>query len=59
MTTELIVDNRLNTSHAIRTNGCRRINKILFHLLKRPFEDSDGQLVVTNRRSGYDRRNFK
>lgn len=58
MTIELIVDDRVNPSHAIRTKGSRRINKILFHLLKLPFKDNDDILVSMDRRSGYDRRNF-
>jgi len=58
MTTELIVDDRVNPTHAIRTKGSRRINKILFHLHKLPFKDSDGSLVVIDRRSGNDRRIF-
>ena len=33
MTIEHIIDDRVNPSHAIRTKGSRRINKILFHLL--------------------------
>jgi hypothetical protein len=53
---ELIVDDRVSPSHAIRTKGSRRKNKVLFHFLKRPVRDSDGVLVVNDRRSGYDRR---
>lgn len=58
MTIKLIVDDRVNASHMIRTKDSRRVNKILFHLLKLPFKDSDGILVTKDRRSGYDRRNF-
>ena len=58
MTIELIVDDRVNISHAIRTKNSRRVNKILFHLLKVPFKDSDDILVDVDRRSSYDRRNF-
>jgi len=56
MTIELVVDDRTNPSHAIRTRDGRRINKILFHLLKRPFKDSNGRWVTMDRRSGDDRR---
>jgi hypothetical protein len=56
MIIELIVDDRVNPLHAIRTKGSRRKNKILFHLFKLPFKDSDGNLVAKDRRSGYDRR---
>lgn len=56
MTIKLVVDDRTNPSHAIRTKGGRRINKIIFHLLKRPFKDSYGRWVTIDRRSGYDRR---
>ena len=58
MTIELIIDDRVNISHAIRAKGSRRVNKILFHLLKVPFKDSDDILVDVDRRSSYDRRNF-
>ena len=53
---ELIVDDRTNPSHAIRTKFGRRINKIYFHLLRRPFKDSNGRWVNMDRRSGDDRR---
>ena len=56
MTIELVVDDRKNPSHAIRTRGGRRINKILFHLLKRPFKDINGKWVTMDRRSDNDRR---
>ena len=46
MTIEIIVDERVNALHAIRTNGSRRTNKILFHLLKLSFKDSSDILVV-------------
>jgi len=59
MAIELIVDDRVDTTHSIREKSSRRINKILFHLLRRPFEDSDGFLVELERRSGYDRRFYK
>jgi len=58
MTIELIVDDRVNPSHAIRTKGSRRKNKVLFHLFKLPFKDSDGNLVTRDRRNGNDRRFF-
>jgi len=58
MTIELIVDDRTNPSHAIRTKGGRRINKILFHLLKRPFKDSNSRWVTIDRRSGHERRAY-
>lgn len=58
MTIELIVDDRESASHTIRTKGSRRINKILFHLIKLPFKDSNGNMVTLDRRSGHDRRNF-
>lgn len=58
MTIKLIVDDRANPSHVLRTKGNRRINKILFHLLKQPFKDSDDFLVTMDRRTGYDRRNL-
>ena len=56
MSSELIMDDRTNPSHAIRTKGGRRINKIHFHLLRRPFKDSNGRWVNMDRRDGYDRR---
>lgn len=58
MTFEIVVDDRVNASHAIRTKVNRRTNKILFHLIKLPFKDSEGVLVSRDRRSGHDRRNF-
>ncbi len=58
MDIELIVDDRENASHVIRTKISRRSNKILFHLLKLPFADSDGRLVTIDRRSGYERRGY-
>lgn len=58
MTIELIIDDRVNISHAIRTKVSRRVNKILFHLLKVPFKDSNDILVDIDRRSDHDRRNF-
>lgn len=58
MTIELIVDDRTNPSHAIRSRGGRRTNKILFHLLKRPFKDNYGRWVTIDRRSGCDRRSY-
>ncbi len=58
MTIELIVDDRENPSHVIRIKGSRRKNKLLFHLLKLPFKDSDSRLVAGDRRSGHDRRIF-
>lgn len=56
MTIELIVDDRENLSHVIRTKGNRRINKILYRFLTRPFKDSNGRWVTMDRRAGYDRR---
>ena len=56
MTIELIVDNTVNPSHTIRAKGSRRINKILYHFLTRPFKDSNGRWVTVDRRSDYDRR---
>jgi hypothetical protein len=51
-----IVDNRTSVSHIIRDSVGRRVSRILFHLLKRPFRDSGGILVATDRRNGPDRR---
>ncbi len=51
-----IVDTRTSVSHAIRSSVGRRVSKILFHLLKRPFRDSNGILVASERRRGSDRR---
>ena len=56
MAIKLIVDDRKNLSHVIRTKSNRRINKILYHSLTRPFKDSNGRWVTVNRRTGYDRR---
>jgi len=56
MSVELIIDDRTNPSHVIRTYGGRRKNKILYLLLKRPFKDSYGRWVTVDRRSGSDRR---
>ena len=56
MHTELIIDNRENASQVIRRDIGRRTNKVLFHLLKRPFKDSNGHMVTTNRRSKSERR---
>ena len=56
MTIELIIDDRKNPLHAIRTRDGRRVNKILFHSLARPFKDSNSRWVTIDRRSGYDRR---
>jgi hypothetical protein len=58
MTIELIVDDRVNISHVIRVKNNRRVNKILFHLLKVPFEDIDGLLIDLDCRSDHDRRIF-
>jgi len=54
-----IVDNRTSVSHVIRGSASRRVSKILFHLLKRPFRDSNGILVATERRNGSERRDFR
>ncbi len=51
-----IVDNITSVLHVIRGAAGRRASKILFHLLKRPFRDSNGILVATDRRNGPDRR---
>lgn len=56
MTIELIIDDRSNPLHVIRTRGGRRVNKALFHSLARPFKDSYGRWVTIDRRSCYDRR---
>ena len=56
MTIELIIDDRNNPLHTIRTRGGRRVNKTLFHSLARPFKDSNGRWVTIDRRSGYERR---
>lgn len=58
MAIEFIVDNRTSVSHVIRGGNSRRISRILFHLLKRPFKDCNGRLVMEERRCGSDRRNF-
>jgi len=58
MSIELIIDDRENALHEIRAKSCRRVNKILFHLLKLPFKDSEGCLVTIDRRSNFDRRNL-
>ena len=56
MTIEIIIDDRTDLSHSIRTRGSRRINKILYRSLTRPFKDSIGRWVAMDRRSGHDRR---
>jgi hypothetical protein len=56
MTVEFIVDDRENPTHAVRTKVDRRISKVNYHLLKRPFKDSNGRWVTIDRRSGNDRR---
>ena len=56
MAIELIVDDRNNPLHAIRTRGGRRVNKALFYSLARPFKDSNGRWVSVDRRSGNERR---
>ena len=56
MTIGFVIDDRENASQDIREKMCRRTNKILFHLLKRPFKDSENYLVTTDRRSSYDSR---
>ena len=58
MIIELIFDDRVNPSQVIRTRVSRRKYKILFHLHKLPFRDSDGSQVTTDRRSDHDRRNY-
>ena len=58
MTIELIFDDRTNPLHAIRIRDGRRVNKILFHSLTRPFKDSNSRWVTIDRRSGYDRRMY-
>lgn len=57
MITLPMFDDRKDPSHVIRSEMDRRRNRILFHLLKVPFRDSDNNLVSTDRRSGFDRRN--
>ena len=55
----MIIDDRENASHVIRTKGrCRRTNKVLFHLFKLPFKDSDDHFVTIDRRTEDDRRNL-
>lgn len=56
MAIQLVFDNRTNPTHAIRTIGDRRTNKVDYCLLIRPFKDSNGRWVTTDRRSGNDRR---
>jgi hypothetical protein len=56
MTIELIIDDRTNPLHSIRTRSGRRVNKTLFLSLARPFKDSNGRWVTIDRRSEYDRR---
>ena len=56
MTIELIIDDRTNPLHAIRTRGGRRVGRILFHSLARPFKDSNSRWVIIDRRSGSERR---
>ena len=58
MIIELIFDDRVDSSQIIRTRVSRRKYKILFHLHKLPFRDSDGSQVTTDRRSDHDRRNY-
>lgn len=57
MAIEFIVDDRTSVTHVIRDSAGRRVNKVLFHLLKRPFRDCDGVLVTRDRRTGIERRN--
>jgi hypothetical protein len=56
MAIQLVFDDRTNPTHAIRTIGDRRKNKVNYCLLNRPFKDSNGRWVTTDRRSGNDRR---
>jgi hypothetical protein len=56
MAIQLIFDDRTNPAHAVRAIGDRRINKVDYCLLKRPFKDSNGRWVTVDRRSGNDRR---
>ena len=56
MTTELIIDDRTDPSQVVRALTDRRVNKVCYHLLKRPFKDSIGQWVVVDRRVGINRR---
>ena len=53
----LIVDDRINPAHTIRTGFDRRRNRIQFHLLKKPVIDSHGIIVTIDRRRILDRRN--
>ena len=57
MSEQLIVDDRDDAAHIIRSKVERRKSKTLFHLLT-PFRDSSGQWVNEDRRSGGDRRGF-
>ena len=56
MATELIIDDRTDPSQSVRALSDRRVNKVCYHLLKRPFKDSHGLWVVVDRRSGVNRR---
>jgi len=56
MAYQLIIDDRKNPAHTVRTLGDRRANRVNYCLLKRPFKDSNGRWVTIDRRSGNDRR---
>ena len=56
MATELIIDDRTDPSQIVRALSDRRVNKVRYHLLKRPFKDSIGLWVVVDRRTGLNRR---
>ena len=56
MATELIIDDRTDPSQIVRALSDRRVNKVRYHLLKRPFKDSIGLWVVVDRRTGINRR---
>ena len=58
MTIKLIIDDRTDPLHAIRGRGSRRVNKILFQSIARPFKDSNGRWVAIDRRSGCERRTY-
>ena len=56
MAIDLIIDDRTSSSQSIRNRIDRRANQASFLLLRRPFKDSNGRWVSTDRRSGKDRR---
>ncbi len=56
MANKLVIDDRTDPSQVVRTRDDRRVNKVRYHLLKRPFKDSLGLWVLVDRRSGIARR---